>query len=126
MRTAPHHVQSLRSGSLCRHPQSCGLIIERFTPEVNRIHGIHALLDPEAPVLWTRADRLSHGRRRRQVLPYAPSADEEANRALRFTISRRAGLTADVGPIAVWLSGSGAGYVTGQIFPVDGGLSQHL
>jgi 3-oxoacyl-[acyl-carrier protein] reductase len=53
-------------------------------------------------------------------------ADEEANRALRFMISRRAGLPADVGPIAVWLSGSGAGYVTGQIFPVDGGLTQHL
>jgi len=52
--------------------------------------------------------------------------DEEANRALRFTISKRAGVPEDVGPIAVWLAGTGVGYVTGQIFPVDGGLTQHL
>jgi 3-oxoacyl-[acyl-carrier protein] reductase len=53
-------------------------------------------------------------------------SDEEANRALRFPIIKRAGLPEDVGPIAVWLAGTGAGYVTGQIFPVDGGLTQHL
>ena len=53
-------------------------------------------------------------------------ADEEANRALRFPIIKRAGVAADVGPIAVWLAGTAAGYVTGQLFPVDGGLTQHL
>ena len=53
-------------------------------------------------------------------------SDEEANRALRFPIVKRAGIPADVGPIAVWLAGTGVGYVTGQIFPVDGGLTQHL
>ena len=52
--------------------------------------------------------------------------DEEANRALRFPIIKRAGLPEDVGPIAVWLAGTAVGYVTGQIFPVDGGLTQHL
>jgi NAD(P)-dependent dehydrogenase (short-subunit alcohol dehydrogenase family) len=52
--------------------------------------------------------------------------DQEANRALRFPIIKRAGVPEDVGPIAVWLAGSGVGYVTGQIFPVDGGLTQHL
>jgi NAD(P)-dependent dehydrogenase (short-subunit alcohol dehydrogenase family) len=52
--------------------------------------------------------------------------DEEADRALRFPIVKRAGTPADVGPIAVWLSGTAVGYVTGQIFPVDGGLTQHL
>jgi NAD(P)-dependent dehydrogenase (short-subunit alcohol dehydrogenase family) len=52
--------------------------------------------------------------------------EEEANRALRFPIIRRAGTPDDVGPIAVWLAGTGVGYVTGQIFPVDGGLTQHL
>lgn len=52
--------------------------------------------------------------------------DEEAARAIRFTISKRAGEAADIGPMAVWLSGTGAGYVTGQIFAVDGGLLQHL
>jgi NAD(P)-dependent dehydrogenase (short-subunit alcohol dehydrogenase family) len=53
-------------------------------------------------------------------------ADAEAARALRFTLSKRAGTAEDVGPLAVWLSGSGAGYVSGQMFPLDGGLTQHL
>ena len=53
-------------------------------------------------------------------------SDEEANRALRFPIIKRAGVPADVGAIAVWLAGTAVGYVTGQIFPVDGGLTQHL
>jgi NAD(P)-dependent dehydrogenase (short-subunit alcohol dehydrogenase family) len=52
--------------------------------------------------------------------------DEEADRALRFPIIKRAGIAADVGPIAVWLAGTAVGYVTGQLFPVDGGLTQHL
>jgi 3-oxoacyl-[acyl-carrier protein] reductase len=52
--------------------------------------------------------------------------DEEAARALRFAILKRAGRPDDVGPMAVWLSGSGAGYITGQIFHLDGGLTQHL
>jgi NAD(P)-dependent dehydrogenase (short-subunit alcohol dehydrogenase family) len=53
-------------------------------------------------------------------------SDAEANRALRFPIIKRAGLPEDVGPIAVWLAGTAVGYVTGQIFSVDGGLTQHL
>jgi NAD(P)-dependent dehydrogenase (short-subunit alcohol dehydrogenase family) len=52
--------------------------------------------------------------------------DEEAERALRFTIAKRAGVPEDVGPIAVWLAGTGVGYVTGQISAVEGGLTQHL
>ena len=52
--------------------------------------------------------------------------DENALRALRFTMLKRAGSQADIEPLAVWLAGSGAGFVTGQVFPIDGGLSQHL
>jgi NAD(P)-dependent dehydrogenase (short-subunit alcohol dehydrogenase family) len=52
--------------------------------------------------------------------------DIEANRAIRFTIAKRSGTPQDVGPIAVWLAGTGVGFVTGQIFPLDGGLTQHL
>ncbi len=52
--------------------------------------------------------------------------DENAARAVRFTISKRAGTTEDVGALALWLAGSGASFVTGQIFPLDGGLTQHL
>jgi NAD(P)-dependent dehydrogenase (short-subunit alcohol dehydrogenase family) len=53
-------------------------------------------------------------------------SDEEAHRALRFPIIKRPGTPEDMGPIAVWLAGTAVGYVTGQIFPVDGGLTQHL
>ncbi|MFV2090979.1 MAG: SDR family NAD(P)-dependent oxidoreductase [Pseudomonadales bacterium] len=52
--------------------------------------------------------------------------DPEAQRAIRFTMSKRAGTAQDIGPMAVWLAGSGVGFVTGQIFPLDGGLTQHL
>lgn len=51
---------------------------------------------------------------------------ESANRAVRFTMQKRAGTQADIGPMAVWLAGSGSGFVTGQLFPLDGGLTQHL
>jgi NAD(P)-dependent dehydrogenase (short-subunit alcohol dehydrogenase family) len=54
------------------------------------------------------------------------STDAEAHRAQRFPIIKRPGIADDVGPIATWLAGTGVGYVTGQIFPVDGGLTQHL
>lgn len=53
-------------------------------------------------------------------------SDPDAGRAVRFTIAKRAGRPEDVGPMAVWLSGSGVGYVTGQVFQVDGGLTEHL
>jgi 3-oxoacyl-[acyl-carrier protein] reductase len=52
--------------------------------------------------------------------------DEEADRAVRFTILKRAGRPEDVGPLAVWLAGSGTRFVTGQTFRVDGGLTAHL
>lgn len=53
--------------------------------------------------------------------------DEEAQRAVRFTAMRRQGRADEVGPLAVYLSSERATrYITGQIFPVDGGLLQHL
>ena len=52
--------------------------------------------------------------------------DPEAARAIRFTMSKRAGNAEDIGPMAVWLAGSGAWFVTGRVFPLDGGLTQHL
>lgn len=52
--------------------------------------------------------------------------DQEAMRATRFPIMKRTGTAEEVGPMAVWLSGTGAGYVSGQIFTIDGGLLQHL
>ncbi len=52
--------------------------------------------------------------------------EEDAGRAVRFTIMKRAGLAEGIGPLAVYLAGSGVGYVSGQVFAVDGGLLQHL
>ncbi|MFN8638298.1 MAG: SDR family oxidoreductase [Dehalococcoidia bacterium] len=52
--------------------------------------------------------------------------DDDAGRAVRFTLARRAGTPEDVSPMAVWLAGSGTGNVTGQVFHIDGGLTQHL
>lgn len=53
-------------------------------------------------------------------------SDPDAGRAVRFTIAKRAGEAEDIGPMAVWLAGSGVGYVTGQTFQLDGGLTEHL
>jgi len=53
-------------------------------------------------------------------------ADDEAMRATRFPIMKRPGTAEEVGPMAVWLAGTGAGYISGQIFTIDGGLLQHL
>lgn len=53
-------------------------------------------------------------------------SDPEAARAVRFTILKRQGTANEVGALAVWLSGGGAGFVTGQIFTADGGLTAHL
>ena len=53
--------------------------------------------------------------------------DEEAMRAIRFAIMRRAGRKDEIGPLSLCLSAESATrYVTGQIFPLDGGLLQHL
>ena len=52
--------------------------------------------------------------------------DEEAMRATRFPVMKRTGTPEDVGPMAVWLAGTAVGYVSGQVFTIDGGLLQHL
>jgi enoyl-[acyl-carrier-protein] reductase (NADH) len=39
---------------------------------------------------------------------------------------RRAGRADEVGPLAVYLASDAAGYVTGQVLFIDGGLTVHL
>jgi NAD(P)-dependent dehydrogenase (short-subunit alcohol dehydrogenase family) len=53
-------------------------------------------------------------------------ADDEAMRATRFPVMKRTGTAEEVGPMAVWLAGTAVGYVSGQVFTIDGGLLQHL
>ncbi|MCK9519998.1 MAG: SDR family oxidoreductase [Dehalococcoidia bacterium] len=48
------------------------------------------------------------------------------NRLMRFIPMRRFGKAEDVAPLAVLLASDAAGYLNGQVFHVDGGVSQHL
>ena len=48
------------------------------------------------------------------------------NRLLRFIPLRRFGTAEDVAPLAVLLASDAGGYLNGQVFHVDGGVSQHL
>ncbi|MGE5596477.1 MAG: SDR family NAD(P)-dependent oxidoreductase [Hyphomicrobiales bacterium] len=48
------------------------------------------------------------------------------NRLLRFIPMRRFGRAEEVAPLAVYLASDAAGYINGQVFHVDGGISEHL
>lgn len=50
----------------------------------------------------------------------------EANRTVRFIPLRRVGRPDEVAPLALWLASEASGYVSGQVFFVDGGLTCHL
>jgi 3-oxoacyl-[acyl-carrier protein] reductase len=52
--------------------------------------------------------------------------DISQNRLLRYIPMRRFGKADELGPLAVWLASDAAGFVTGQVFHVDGGLTAHL
>ena len=54
------------------------------------------------------------------------SSNPEDNLLLRFIPMRRFGTPEDVAPLAVYLASPAAGYVTGQVFQVDGGVLKHL
>ncbi|WP_322796425.1 SDR family NAD(P)-dependent oxidoreductase [Tepidiforma sp.] len=49
-----------------------------------------------------------------------------ANLLLRFIPMRRFGHADELGALAVLLASDAAGYISGQVFHVDGGVSQHL
>lgn len=50
----------------------------------------------------------------------------ETNKTVRFVPMKRAGRVDEAAPLAVWLASDAAGYVSGQVFYVDGGLTVHL
>ncbi|MCC7363882.1 MAG: SDR family oxidoreductase [Dehalococcoidia bacterium] len=58
--------------------------------------------------------------------PGRGSDDIGENKLLRFIPMRRFGTAEDIAPLAVLLASDGGGYLNGQIFHVDGGVSQHL
>ncbi len=53
-----------------------------------------------------------------------PSPD--VNQLVRYIPMRRPGNADDVAPLALWLASDASGYVTGQVFHVDGGVLCHL
>jgi NAD(P)-dependent dehydrogenase (short-subunit alcohol dehydrogenase family) len=50
----------------------------------------------------------------------------ETNKTVRFVPMKRAGRVDEAAPLALWLASDAAGYVSGQVFYVDGGLTTHL
>jgi NAD(P)-dependent dehydrogenase (short-subunit alcohol dehydrogenase family) len=56
----------------------------------------------------------------------AGDPDPEQNKTIRFVPMKRAGTAEDVAALALYLASDSAGYVSGQILYVDGGLSTHL
>ena len=50
----------------------------------------------------------------------------KTNKTVRFVPMKRAGRVDEAAPLALWLASEAAGYVSGQVFYVDGGLTTHL
>jgi NAD(P)-dependent dehydrogenase (short-subunit alcohol dehydrogenase family) len=58
--------------------------------------------------------------------PGIGSADPAENQLVRFIPMRRLGKPEEAAPLALYLASEGAGYVSGQVFYVDGGVMSHL
>ena len=58
--------------------------------------------------------------------PGRGSDEVGANRLLRYIPMRRFGHSGEVAALAVLLASDASGYLNGQVFHVDGGVSQHL
>lgn len=61
-----------------------------------------------------------------EYTPAIGNPDPAANQTVRFVPMKRAGRADEVAPLALYLASDAAGYVSGQVLYVDGGLSTHL
>jgi|CXWL01.1.fsa_nt_gi NAD(P)-dependent dehydrogenase (short-subunit alcohol dehydrogenase family) len=62
-------------------------------------------------------------------MEYSPAIGDpnpEANQTVRFVPMKRAGKADEVAALALYLASDSAGYVSGQVLFVDGGLTTHL
>jgi 3-oxoacyl-[acyl-carrier protein] reductase len=58
--------------------------------------------------------------------PGRGSEEIGANRLMRFIPMRRFGRADEVAALAVLLASDASGYLNGQVFRIDGGVSEHL
>jgi NAD(P)-dependent dehydrogenase (short-subunit alcohol dehydrogenase family) len=49
-----------------------------------------------------------------------------ANRLMRFIPMRRFGTADEIAPLAVLLASDASGFLNGQVYHIDGGVSEHL
>jgi NAD(P)-dependent dehydrogenase (short-subunit alcohol dehydrogenase family) len=58
--------------------------------------------------------------------PALGDPDPQSNQTVRFIPMKRPGHPEEVAPLVVYLASDAAGYITGQVLYVDGGLTVHL
>ncbi len=86
--------------------------------------GLSAALSQEAAARGVTSNCISTG-----WMDWTPGRGPDeigANLLLRFIPMRRFGAADEIAALAVLLSSDAAGYLNGQVFHVDGGISQHL
>ena len=88
------------------------------------VHGLMAALSQELGPRGITVNCIETGWM--EWTPGRGSSDPGENRLLRFIPMRRFGTGDDVAPLALLLASGAAGYLSGQIFRVDGGISGHL
>jgi 3-oxoacyl-[acyl-carrier protein] reductase len=88
------------------------------------INGLVATLSQEAGRRGVTANAIATG-----WMDWTPArgpADAEANRLLRYIPLGRFGTGEDIAVLATLIAGDAAGFMNGQVFHVDGGVSVHL
>lgn len=95
-----------------------------YTAAKAGVHGLSAALSQELGERGITSNCISTG-----WMDWTPGRGPEemgANRLLRFIPMRRFGHADEVAALAVLLASDASGYMNGQVFHVDGGVSQHL
>lgn len=95
-----------------------------YTAAKAGVHGLSAALSQELGERGITSNCISTG-----WMDWTPGRGSEemgANRLLRFIPMRRFGHADEAAALAVLLASDASGYLNGQVFHIDGGVSQHL